>query len=131
MRGLERGDDLGQHTTLFVADCQRTSAPGRRAAPAGSRRWAVTFTDGDIVMCQAGPMIISLWDRSQPADDSGVAAAGPQWGGFTLGDAVGDAREVDQVRDRAVAAGATLTSPPREKGFGYSGVFADPDGHTW
>ena len=31
----------------------------------------------------------------------------------------------------AAAAGATITSTPRDKGFGYSGVFADPDGHTW
>ena len=31
----------------------------------------------------------------------------------------------------AAAAGATVTAGPQDKGFGYSGVFADPDGHTW
>jgi len=93
--------------------------------------WTVGFTDGDIVMFQAGPMIISLWDRAKLAADSGVAAPTSEWGGFTLGYAVGSSAEVDALCGRAVEAGAILTSAPQEKGFGYSGVFADPDGHTW
>ena len=40
-------------------------------------------------------------------------------------------RHVDAVCDDAAEAGATITRPPVEKPFGYSGVFADPDGHTW
>jgi predicted lactoylglutathione lyase len=111
--------------TLGVDDVPRATAFYERLG------WTVSFTDGDIVMFQAGPMIISLWERTKLADDSGVDTTGPQWGGFTLGYAVGDAAAVDQVCDDAVAAGATLTSAPRDKGFGYSGVFADPDGHTW
>jgi uncharacterized protein len=93
--------------------------------------WTVAFTDGDIVMFQAGPMIISLWDRTKLAEDSGVTPPTSEWGGFTLGYAVGEAAEVDALCARAVEAGATLTSTPKTKGFGYSGVFADPDGHTW
>ena len=50
--------------------------------------WKLTFTDGDIVMFQAGPMIISLWSRSKLAADAGVAAPPAGWGGFTLGYAV-------------------------------------------
>ena len=92
--------------------------------------WEVTFTDGDIVMFQAGPMIVSLWSRAKLAADSGVEA-GTGWGGFTLGYAVGDAAEVDEVCRQATKAGAAVTAGPQEKGFGYSGVFADPDGHTW
>ena len=93
--------------------------------------WTVGFTDGDIVMFQAGPMIVSLWSREKLADDSGVAHVGAEWGGFTLGYAVASAAEVDSLCADAAAAGATITSAPRDKGFGYSGVFADPDGHTW
>ena len=111
--------------TLGVEDVPRATAFYERLG------WEIAFTDGDIVMFQAGPMIVSLWDRTKLAKDSGVTSSGSQWGGFTLGYAVGDAAEVDAVCDHAVAAGATLTSTPREKGFGYSGVFADPDGHTW
>ena len=38
---------------------------------------------------------------------------------------------VDALCRDAAGAGATVTSQPQDKGFGYSGVFADPDGHTW
>jgi uncharacterized glyoxalase superfamily protein PhnB len=31
----------------------------------------------------------------------------------------------------AAAAGATITRTGGDKDFGYSGVFSDPDGHTW
>jgi len=93
--------------------------------------WRLTFTDGDIVMFQAGPMIVSLWDRSKLAEDSGVTAPPAAWGGFTLGYAVPDSAQVDALCEQAAAAGATVTRPPVDKPFGYSGVFADPDGHTW
>ena len=93
--------------------------------------WKVSFTDGDIVMFQSGPMIISLWSRTKLADDSGVRAQADGWGGFTLGYAVSSAGEVDALCEQAATAGATVTRAPVDKGFGYSGVFADPDGHTW
>ena len=71
--------------------------------------WEVAFTDGDIVMFQAGPMIVSLWSVAKLADDSGVAAPHDAWGGFTLGYAVGEPEEVYALCDEAVQAGATLT----------------------
>jgi predicted lactoylglutathione lyase len=92
--------------------------------------WELTFTDGDIVMFQAGPMVVSLWGRTQLADDSGVTQT-PGWGGFTLGYAVEGPEQVDALCAQATDAGASVTRPPVEKPFGYSGVFADPDGHTW
>jgi predicted lactoylglutathione lyase len=92
--------------------------------------WELTFTDGDIVMFQAGPMVVSLWGRAQLADDSGVTQT-PGWGGFTLGYAVEGPEQVDALCAQATEAGASVTRPPVEKPFGYSGVFADPDGHTW
>jgi predicted lactoylglutathione lyase len=110
--------------TLPVADVPAARAFYERLG------WRVTSTDGDIVMFQAGPMIISLWDRTKLAADSGVPA-GTGWGGFTMGYAVAAAEEVDELCRRATEAGATVTAGPQQKGFGYSGVFADPDGHTW
>jgi uncharacterized glyoxalase superfamily protein PhnB len=39
---------------------------------------------------------------------------------------------VDIAMARAVAAGATLIRPAREVFWGgYTGYFADPDGHLW
>ena len=93
--------------------------------------WKVTFTDGDIVMFQAGPMIVSLWSREQARRRQRRRRAGTGWGGFTLGYAVGGPEEVDALCAQAAEAGATVTRAPVDKGFGYSGVFADPDGHTW
>ena len=93
--------------------------------------WQVKFTDGDIVMFQAGPMVLSLWGRSQLAEDSGVDEPPVAWGGFTLGYAVPDSAAVDALCAHATLAGATITRKPVDKPFGYSGVFADPDGHTW
>jgi uncharacterized protein len=111
--------------TLGVEDVPAASAFYQRLG------WNVGFTDGDIVMFQAGPMIVSLWSREKLAADSGVSAPAAGWGAFTLGYAVGGADEVDALCEQATDAGATVTRAPVDKGFGYSGVFADPDGHTW
>ena len=92
--------------------------------------WTVTFTDGDIVMFQAGGMILSIWWREKLDVDGGVADRGG-YGSVALAYAVAGADAVDTVFREAVAAGATVTRAPAEKPFGYSGVFADPDGHTW
>jgi hypothetical protein len=92
--------------------------------------WTVTATDGDIVMFQAGGMILSLWWREKLDLDGGVADRGG-YGKAALAYAVQDAEVVDAVIKDAVEAGATVTREAVEKPFGYSGVFADPDGHTW
>ena len=111
--------------TLGVADVPRAVAFYEQLG------WQVAFTDDDIAMFQAGPMIVSLWSVTKLAEDSGIAAPAGDWGGFTLGYAVGGPQEVDALCDEAAEAGATVTRAPVDKPFGYSGVFADPDGHTW
>jgi predicted lactoylglutathione lyase len=111
--------------TLGVADVPRARGFYEQLG------WEVGFTDGDIVMFQAGPMIVSLWSAAKLADDSGIDLAPGGWGGFTLGYAAGGVEEVDTLCAAAEGAGATVTRAPVEKPFGYSGVFADPDGHTW
>ena len=110
--------------TLPVADVPAARAFYERLG------WEVTFTDGDIVMFQAGGMILSLWWQDKLDVDGGVAERGG-YGHVPLAYAVEDAATVDAVFGEALAAGATSTRDPVEKPFGYSGVFADPDGHTW
>lgn len=39
--------------------------------------------------------------------------------------------EVDDIVERARAAGATVVSEPGVRPWGYAGMFADPDGHLW
>ncbi len=53
-------------------------------------------------------------------------------GGFTLAHNVASKPEADAVLQEALAAGATLLKPAAETFWGgYSGYFADPDGHPW
>ncbi len=53
-------------------------------------------------------------------------------GGFTLAQNVADKKTVDLVLSQAVKAGGVLLKPEREAEWGgYSGYFADPDGHPW
>jgi catechol 2,3-dioxygenase-like lactoylglutathione lyase family enzyme len=63
--------------------------------------WAVTVTDGDIVMFQAGGMIVSLWWRDKLDVDGGVADRGG-YGHAALAYAVADADAVDAVCRQAV-----------------------------
>jgi predicted lactoylglutathione lyase len=39
--------------------------------------------------------------------------------------------EVDETMNRAAAAGATIVVPAGQQPWGYTGTFADPDGHLW
>jgi catechol 2,3-dioxygenase-like lactoylglutathione lyase family enzyme len=85
----------------------------------------------DVVFFQAGGMIVGLWSRAELAADSGVEDPGG-WGGITLAHNVRSPEEVDRVLAEARAAGAEI----RREGAatfwgGYSGLFADPDGHPW
>jgi uncharacterized protein len=87
--------------------------------------------DDDVVFFQAGGMIVALWDRAKLAEDSGVEDPGG-YGGITLAHNVRSPSEVDAVMAQAEAAGATIARAAGETFWGgYSGVFADPDGHPW
>jgi catechol 2,3-dioxygenase-like lactoylglutathione lyase family enzyme len=94
--------------------------------------WATRAEPGaDVVFFQTGAAVLALWDRAALAEDSGVPDAGA-WGGVTLAHNVRSPAEVDAVIEEARAAGAMITHEPRETFWGgYSGAFADPDGHPW
>ena len=42
-----------------------------------------------------------------------------------------DRRDVDEMIDRARDAGAEIVMEPADQPWGYTAVFADPDGHLW
>ena len=87
--------------------------------------------DDDVVFFQAGGMIVSLWDRARLAEDTGVEDAGG-WGGITLAYNAGSHADVDAVIAEIEPAGGTILRPGAETFWGgYSGAFADPDGHAW
>lgn len=75
---------------------------------------------------------LSLYPREKLAQDAKVSAEGTGFRGITLAHNVSSEKEVDNVFRHAIAVGAQPVKKP-EKVFwgGYSGYFADPDGHLW
>ena len=94
--------------------------------------WTTNAEPGDdVVFFQAGGMIVSLWDRGRLAADTGVEDAGG-WGGITLAYNTRSDAEVDAVLAEVAAAGGTVLRPGAPTFWGgYSGAFADPEGHAW
>ncbi|HEY7602814.1 MAG TPA: VOC family protein [Gaiellaceae bacterium] len=105
---------------------------GRARAFYEALGWQTNAAAGDdVVFFQAGGMIVALWGREQLAEDTAVEDAGG-WGGITLAYNTGSPEEVDRVIAEAEAAGGTILRRGAETFWGgYSGVFADPEGHSW
>jgi catechol 2,3-dioxygenase-like lactoylglutathione lyase family enzyme len=113
--------------TLGVADIARARAfydkLGFRASSASNPR--VAFYD-------AGGVVLALFGRSALAEDAKVEDSAPGFSGVAVAHNVRSEADVDGVLAEAVAAGAKLVKAG-QKAFwgGYSGYFADPDGHLW
>ena len=75
---------------------------------------------------------LALFGRDDLAKDQGRPGAQLGTGAITLAQNFASEAEVDAAFTAALAAGATALKRP-EKVFwgGYSGYWADPDGHVW
>jgi catechol 2,3-dioxygenase-like lactoylglutathione lyase family enzyme len=74
---------------------------------------------------------LALYPRHLLAADAKVKDD-PGFGGVTLAQNVVDKETVDRVLSEAVKAGGVLLKSARDAEWGgYSGYFADPDGHPW
>ncbi|WP_458207654.1 VOC family protein [Haladaptatus sp. NG-SE-30] len=75
---------------------------------------------------------LALYPRELLAEDATVSPVGSGFEGVTLAHNVESKERVDAVLDEAVDAGADLVKPAQDVDWGgYSGYFADPDGHLW
>lgn len=99
---------------------------------------AAALGDGEVAFFQCGGMIVSLFDRAAQLADAGLPpeqppAGGPRrFGGVVLAYNTRDREEVDTVLAAAAAAGGRLLRPAATAFWGgYTGYFADPDGHVW
>jgi len=112
--------------TLAVADLARA----RRFYEAGLG-WTPVQAEESIVFYRLGGLVLGLFPREELRAD---AHQGTDWGqgGFTLAQNCEERAQVDALIAHAVAAGATLQKAAEETPWsGYSGYFADPDGHLW
>lgn len=113
--------------TLGVADLDRSRAfyvaMGLSPSP------QVTDT---VVFLQMAGCVLGLYPRAALAEDAMVDAAGSGFSGITLACNLDAPEDVDAMIARAVAAGGKLVKPGQKVFWGgYSGYFADPDGHLW
>lgn len=77
-------------------------------------------------------IVLSLFPREELAKDAGVANSKPGFSGISLAHNVGSEAEANAALAHAVKCGATLVKPAQKVFWGgYSGYFADPDGHLW
>ena len=75
---------------------------------------------------------LALFQRGELAHDQGRPEAELGTGAMTLAQNCADDAEADAVFAAALAAGARAIKPPEKAVWGgYSGYFADPDGHLW
>jgi catechol 2,3-dioxygenase-like lactoylglutathione lyase family enzyme len=89
-------------------------------------------SNDDVTFFQAGGMILGLYGRKALAEDATVDDSKPGFSGVALAYNGRDKDEVDRVLDEAVAAGGVLIKKAEDVFWGgYSGYFADPDGHLW
>ena len=91
------------------------------------------FEYGAVAFLDLQPGLrLALWPRRSIAHDSGVPLTPPSATEVTIGHNVNSRDEVDQVMAEAARAGATIVKQAHETFWGgYSGYFADPDGHLW
>jgi uncharacterized protein len=87
---------------------------------------------GDIAFFQLAGTWLALYPSDALAEDACLPAEHSRFGGITLAHNVPDKTTADTVIAQALAAGATLLKPAADTFWGgYSGYFADPDGHPW
>ena len=76
--------------------------------------------------------MLALFGRAALAEDATLPDSEPGFSGVALAHNARSEAEVEAVLTEAVAAGATLVKSARKAFWGgYSGYFADPDGHLW
>jgi len=96
--------------------------------------WEVAGTVGDeICWFKTADSYLGLFDRESLARDAGLRSEPTaEFGGITLAINVESEAAVDGAFEAAQGAGARILKlAERTEWGGYSGYFADPDGHPW
>lgn len=91
------------------------------------------YKDGQgIAFFQLRGTWLALYPSDALAEEAHLPAGRSPFCGITLAYNVRSKQEVDESIQQALAAGASLLKPAGDMFWGgYSGYFADPDGHPW
>lgn len=89
-------------------------------------------SNDEVAFFQLGGMVLSLYSRLSLAEDATVAPEGTGFSGMTLAYNTRSKEEVDAVLQLVERLGERIVKPAQDVFWGgYSGYFADPDGHLW
>lgn len=93
---------------------------------------ASSASNDDVTFFQAGGVVLGLYGREALAEDAAVSPDSSGFSGVALAHNTDSREAVDAVIAEAKAAGGTVVKPAEDVFWGgYSGYFADPDGHLW
>ncbi len=94
--------------------------------------WTPVEALPEVVFYRLNGMALGLFGRAALAKDQGREGVDLGTGAITLAQNFQTREAVDQAFASAINAGATLLKQPQEVFWGgYSGYYADPDGHCW
>ena len=94
--------------------------------------WRRSNDHNEVVFFQIGGAVLALYPRHLLAEDANLANDGQGFDGITLAYCTRTREDVDAVLAQAATAGARILKPAQDTFWGgYSGYFADPDGHAW
>jgi hypothetical protein len=89
-------------------------------------------SSGDVAFFRTAGTIVALWPRHLLAEDAGLPNELSIFGGIALAHNVRTREEVDRVLALVFSIGGTILKPAHDTFWGgYSGYFADPEGHPW
>ncbi|CAJ1584199.1 VOC family protein [[Mycobacterium] wendilense] len=93
--------------------------------------WSVSGEYDEVAFYQLPGIALALFGRADLAADAGVKVDG-RFSGISIAINERNEADVDATMARAQVAGATVVKAPHKTYWGgYSGYFADLDGHVW
>ncbi len=91
-----------------------------------------TASNDQVTFFHSNGTVLGLFARAALADDAQLDSVKDGFAGVTFAQNFDSEQEVDLAYTHAVACGAkSLKKPQKVFWGGYSGYFADPDGHVW
>ncbi len=112
--------------TLGVRDLEKAKAFY------GALGWDPVASPPSVAFYRTDGLVVALFGLSDLAEDQGRKGTELGFGAVTLAQNYPDRESTDMAFEAAIAAGATVLKRPEEVFWGgYSGYYADPDGHVW